>query len=192
VGFEPTIPVFKRVKTFYALDRSATVIGKLKLQMMRFCYVIFFIPQLFTALYVWCSPEWFIYKLCTIGCQGSFQDNGVMCTAGLRAIKCFRRECQSFQWILRSFSGHVDFVYFLCPFLFKEIFSYHINWDCAIAQAVSRRVAMAAARVRSQVRSCRICGGQSGSGAGFLRVLRFPLPILIPPTAPHPSSISRS
>jgi hypothetical protein len=25
--FEPTIPVFKRVKTFYALDRTATVIG---------------------------------------------------------------------------------------------------------------------------------------------------------------------
>jgi hypothetical protein len=32
--------------------------------------------------------------------------------------------------------------------------------------------------------SCGICGGQSGTGAGFLRVLRFPLPILIPPTAP--------
>jgi hypothetical protein len=29
----------------------------------------------------------------------------------------------------------------------------------------------------------------SGAGAGFLRVLRFPLPILIPPTAPHSSII---
>jgi hypothetical protein len=28
------------------------------------------------------------------------------------------------------------------------------------------------------------CGGQSGAGAGFLRVLRFPLPIFIPPIAP--------
>jgi hypothetical protein len=46
----------------------------------------------------------------------------------------------------------------------------------------------AAARVRSQVRSCRICGGKCGTGAGFLRVLRFPLPILIPPTTPHSSS----
>jgi hypothetical protein len=26
-GFEPTIPVFKRAKTFHALDRAATVIG---------------------------------------------------------------------------------------------------------------------------------------------------------------------
>jgi hypothetical protein len=26
--------------------------------------------------------------------------------------------------------------------------------------------------------------GQSGAGAGFLRVLRFPLPIFIPPIAP--------
>jgi hypothetical protein len=42
-----------------------------------------------------------------------------------------------------------------------------------------------AAWVQSQVRSCRICGGQSGIGAGFLWVLWFLLPILIPPTAPH-------
>jgi hypothetical protein len=54
----------------------------------------------------------------------------------------------------------------------------------AIAQAVSRRLPTAAARVRAQARSCGICGGQSCMGAGFLRVLRFPLPILIPPTAP--------
>jgi hypothetical protein len=53
---------------------------------------------------------------------------------------------------------------------------------------VSRRLPTAAARVRAQVRSCGISGGQNGSGAGFIRVLRFPLPILISPTAPHSSS----
>jgi hypothetical protein len=38
-------------------------------------------------------------------------------------------------------------------------------------------------------RSCGICGGQSDTGACFLRALRFPLPILIPPTTPHSSTI---
>jgi hypothetical protein len=31
--------------------------------------------------------------------------------------------------------------------------------------------------------SCGIYGGQSGTGAGFVRVLRFPLPIRIPPSS---------
>jgi hypothetical protein len=33
-------------------------------------------------------------------------------------------------------------------------------------------------------RACGICGGQSGIGAGFLRVLRFPLPTIIPRISP--------
>jgi hypothetical protein len=60
----------------------------------------------------------------------------------------------------------------------------------AIAQAVSHWLPTVAARVHARVWSCRICGGQSGAGAGFLQVLRFPLPIFIPPIAPQsPSSI---
>jgi hypothetical protein len=58
----------------------------------------------------------------------------------------------------------------------------------AIAQAVSRRLPTAAARVRAQVRSCEICDGQNGNGAGFLLVLHFPLPIFIPPIAPQSPS----
>jgi hypothetical protein len=50
---------------------------------------------------------------------------------------------------------------------------------CAVRHWLSTAVA--------RVRSCGICGGQSGIGAGFLRVLWFPL-TTIPPTAPHSSS----
>jgi hypothetical protein len=60
----------------------------------------------------------------------------------------------------------------------------------AIGQAVSRRLPTMTALVRAQVRT-RICGGQSDSGARFLRVLRFPQPVLIPPTDPHSSSLVR-
>jgi hypothetical protein len=39
---------------------------------------------------------------------------------------------------------------------------------------VSRRLPIATARVRTQVRSCEICDTEVAIGAGFLRVLRFP------------------
>jgi hypothetical protein len=62
----------------------------------------------------------------------------------------------------------------------------------AIAQAVSRWLPTSATRVQNRVLSCGICGRQSGAGAGFLRVLRFSLPIFIPPISPQsPSSIIR-
>jgi hypothetical protein len=58
----------------------------------------------------------------------------------------------------------------------------------AIAQAVSRWIPTAAASVRARVWSSRICDGQSGAGAGFLRVLRFPLSIFIQPNSPSSQS----
>jgi hypothetical protein len=59
----------------------------------------------------------------------------------------------------------------------------------ATAQAVSRWLPTAAARIRVRVWSSGICGGQSGAGAGFHGVLRFPLPIFIPPNSPLSQSV---
>jgi hypothetical protein len=39
------------------------------------------------------------------------------------------------------------------------------------------RIPAVAARIRVRA-ACGVCGGQSDIGAGFLRVLRFPLPII--------------
>jgi hypothetical protein len=62
------------------------------------------------------------------------------------------------------------------------------NKGHAIAQAVNCWLPTAAARVRTRFWSSGICGGQSGAGARFLRVLRFPLPIFIPPIDPQSPS----
>jgi hypothetical protein len=51
----------------------------------------------------------------------------------------------------------------------------------AMAQAVSRRPLTAEARVRSRASPCGICGGQSGTGQVFPRVLRFSPVNFIPP-----------
>jgi hypothetical protein len=58
---------------------------------------------------------------------------------------------------------------------------------CVLAQAVNRRLSTEPARVQARVRSCGICGWQSGTGAGFLRLLRLSL-ASIPLIAPHSSS----
>jgi hypothetical protein len=47
------------------------------------------------------------------------------------------------------------------------------------SSAVRSWLPTAAARVRVRA-ACGGCGGQSGTGSGFLRVLRFPLPIIPP------------
>jgi hypothetical protein len=56
--------------------------------------------------------------------------------------------------------------------------------DRPVAQVVSPRLSVSAARVRAPGNSCGICGGRSSTGVGFLSALPFPLPLI----APHPSS----
>jgi hypothetical protein len=53
-------------------------------------------------------------------------------------------------------------------FIHDKIIIMYKPYDRAIAQAVSRRLPTAADRVRARVRSRGICGGQNGTGVGFL------------------------
>jgi hypothetical protein len=79
---------------------------------------------------------------------------------------------------------------FLCLISSHTAGSKFINcFGRAVVQAVSRQLPTVD-RVRALVKSRGICGGQSGTGAGILLVLRFHLPP-IPPTAPHSSSSIR-
>jgi hypothetical protein len=62
-----------------------------------------------------------------------------------------------------------------CVLILKSCTIYtYMEVGRAIAQAVSRWIPTVATWVRARVRLCRICGGQIGTWAGFLRVLRFP------------------
>jgi hypothetical protein len=70
----------------------------------------------------------------------------------------------------------------LIPLWFLSGLGLIISEGRTVAQAVSRWLLTAAARVRVRA-TCGVCGGQSGIGAGFLWVLRFPLSI-IPPISP--------
>jgi hypothetical protein len=54
-----------------------------------------------------------------------------------------------------------------------------------MAQVVSHQPLAAEFRVRSQASLCKICGGQSGTGSGFSRVLRFPVSISVPMLHTH-------
>jgi hypothetical protein len=62
----------------------------------------------------------------------------------------------------------------------------YCNLGRAIAQAVSQSLASHryGPRFEPGLVMWDFFGGQSGAGAGFLRVPRFPLPIFIPPIAP--------
>jgi hypothetical protein len=79
-------------------------------------------------------------------------------------------------------SSDTVFFFSLCLFYFFQPYSLFKTWGRDVAQAVIRWLPTAAAQVRVRA-AYGVCGGQSATGAGFLRVLRFPL-LIIPPISP--------
>jgi hypothetical protein len=107
----------------------------------------------------------------------------------LNAKLCSDHTTFSFLYYTRDTTPLVSFRSLSFKFLSGEMYV-TVMLGRAIPQAVSRWLPTAAARVRARVWSSGICGGQNNAGAGFLQVLRFPLPIFIPSIAPQsPSSI---
>jgi hypothetical protein len=85
--------------------------------------------------------------------------------------------------------GHEDRTIILSSFLVigcLTFFSVEVRNKVgrAVIQAVNRWLPTAAVRVRDRAEHLGVCSGQSGTGADFLRVLLFPLPIIIPPVSP--------
>jgi hypothetical protein len=101
----------------------------------------------------------------------------------LQAVLSFIRNNHD-SWSEMNVSGKKVYYDICAPIVTRNFFR-----GRAIALAASPWLPTAASRLRSQVKSCGICGGQKYARAGFLPVIRFLLPVLIPPTAPHSSSI---
>jgi hypothetical protein len=64
------------------------------------------------------------------------------------------------------------------------MFSFFRILDLVVMPELSWLVAaLTPRRPEFDIRACGICGERNGTGAGFLRLFRLPLPILIPSTA---------
>jgi hypothetical protein len=88
---------------------------------------------------------------------------------------------------LQEVSNCGNIFYFKPQNQFVNLTVFFLCWGRCIGQAVSRWLPTEAARVRVRA-ACGVCGGQSGTGVGFLKVLRFPLPNTIPPISPSSQS----
>jgi hypothetical protein len=117
----------------------------------------------------------------------SFLRNQPNCGSAIKP-QAWRRS--KLRWLGADFSVR-KLRFKLMSFLVRWVGGLNGTAGPTISQVVTRRLPIAAARVPAQVNLCAICGAQRGTGAGFLRVLRFALPILILPTAPHSSPSTR-
>jgi hypothetical protein len=124
------------------------------------------------------GPQIAQHILCIAGRIYSVTNCAGPSSATLQIVNYFSG-CNKKEWALDTDFGKLTAIYFVEWNGLKK----HSLFGRAVAKAVSRWLPTAEARVRVRA-ACGVCGGQSGTGAGFLRVLRFPLPIIILPISP--------
>jgi hypothetical protein len=101
-------------------------------------------------------------------------------------ISSATRSNPKYRWKRQMLQTRVVMINEICSlfllFIFHSSHVFRDNYRPCRSSAVRRWLPTAASRVRVRA-ACGVCGAQSGTGAGFLRVLRFALPI-IPPISP--------
>jgi hypothetical protein len=85
--------------------------------------------------------------------------------------------------ILSPITDH-NYVSFIAKISLNLTDDSQVTCCSAVAQAVSRWLPTAAARVRVRAEHVGFVVDIKGTGTGFLQVLRFPLSIIIPPVSP--------
>jgi hypothetical protein len=184
VAFEPTIPASEQAQTVSACLRPLGYRDRLVADCglengVRFTAKAGVSPPLHPN---WlCSPQ----KLL---CKG--YDEYCLDVSGLRLKLTVRLHLKMHEHCHHEDCHHFRFCHYRynrCWHQLNHCCCYYCYYAFQNVTSLSGRLPTAAARVRVHVRSCGICGAQSDTGAGFLRVFRFPLPTLIPPTAPQSS-----
>jgi hypothetical protein len=130
-----------------------------------------------------CTYSFTLMKLMRVIRPVETKSQGINDVSSSKIFKYRRKNCNRMDNKLKKLREKLKINTMGDKLINKRIKQYDHKLGHVIAQAVSRWLPTAVARVRIRA-ACGVSGGQSSTGAGFLQVFRFPLPIIIPPISP--------